>query len=198
MMDYRYTDKVIAYIDRQLIKRYSRLKSLVSFDELNVLQEVNDLHRDIGLLLRQALLKLAQTVYLENAGQAHLRDLDAIWLDEMLNAYDPVSKYVFTHEEDRKRARLIEALIASTTKTREVDAALRSMSYMCRIYAVRITDEAVLQAFRDDKVKWVMWVAEIDGKTCSVCLKLDGKVYPMDRLPPKPHPYCRCRYVRAP
>jgi len=37
-MTYKYTDKAIAYIEKQLIERYSRLKSLVSFDELNVLE----------------------------------------------------------------------------------------------------------------------------------------------------------------
>lgn len=43
-MTYEYTDKIITYIDKQLIDRYSRLKSLVSFDELNVLNEVNILY----------------------------------------------------------------------------------------------------------------------------------------------------------
>lgn len=196
MMDYEYTDKVIAYIDKQLIERYSRLKSLVSFDELNVLQEVNTLYREIDIIVRKAFLDLANKVYRENVRRA-IRSLDEQWLDNLLNAYDPVSKYVFTHEEDRKCARLIEAVIASSTKAQEIDAALRSMSFMCRIYAVRITDEAVLQAFKDEGEDLVKWVAEKDEKTCSVCHRRDGKIYEIDLLPPKPHPNCRCYFVRV-
>lgn len=197
-MDYEYTDKVIAHIDKQLIERYSRLKSLVSFDELNVLQEVNALYQEIDLFVRKAFLKLANRVYSDNVRKTQLRSLDEQWVDALLSAYDPVSKYVFSHEEDRKCARLIESLIASTTKTQEVDAALRSMSFMCRIYAVRVTDEAVLQAFKDDEEDLVKWIAEKDEKTCSVCHSRDGKVYELELLPPKPHPNCRCRYRRLP
>ena len=197
-MDYEYTDKVIAHIDKQLIEWYSRLKSLVSFDELNVLQEVNALYQEIDLFVRKAFLKLANRVYSDNVRKTSLRSLDEQWVDALLSAYDPVSKYVFSHEEDRKCARFIESLIASTTKAQEVDAALRSMSFMCRIYAVRVTDEAVLQAFKDDEEDLVKWIAEKGEKTCSVCHSRDGKVYELESLPPKPHLNCRCRYRRLP
>lgn len=197
-MDYEYTDKIIAHIDKQLIEWYSRLKSLVSFDELNVLQEVNTLYQEIDLFVRNAFLKLANRVYSDSVRKTQFRSLDEQWVDALLSAYDPVSKYVFSHEEDRKCARLIESLIASTTKTQEVDVALRSMSFMCRIYAVRVTDEAVLQAFKDDEEDLVKWIAEKDEKTCSVCHSRDGKVYELESLPPKPHLNCRCRYRRLP
>lgn len=196
-MDYEYTDKVIAYIDKQLIERYSRLKSLVSFDELNVLQEVNALYQEIDTLIRKIFLKLADKVYSDNIRAKDHQSLDEQWVDALLSAYDPVSKYVFTHEEDRKCARLIEAVIASSTKAQEIDAALRSMSFMCRIYAVRVTDEAVLQAFKDDEEDLVRWIAEKDEKTCTVCHKRDGKIYEIDLLPAKPHPNCRCSYERV-
>jgi SPP1 gp7 family putative phage head morphogenesis protein len=196
-MDYEYTDKVIAYIDKQLIERYSRLKSLVSFDELNVLQEVNALYQEIDTLIRKTFLKLADKVYSDNIRAKDHRSLDEQWVDALLSAYDPVSKYVFTHEENRKCARLIEAVIASSTKAQEIDAALRSMSFMCRIYAVRVTDEAALQAFKDDEEDLVRWIAEKDEKTCTVCHKRDGKIYEIDLLPAKPHPNCRCSYERV-
>lgn len=193
-MNYEYTDKVISYIDKQLIERYSRLKSLVSFDELNVLQEVNFLYQEIDLLVRRTFLKLANRAYFDNVKRNQLRVLDEQWVSALLSAYDPVSKYVFYHEEERKCARLIESLIASTTKAQEIDAALRSMSFMCRVYAVRVTDEAVLQALKDDEENLVQWIAEKDEKTCSVCHSRDGKVYELESLPQKPHPNCRCRY----
>ena len=196
-MTFEYTDKAIAYIDKQLIERYSRLKSLVSFDELNVLQEVNTLYREIGIIVRKAFLRLANKVYADTLRKKAYRSLEEQWVDKLLNSYDPVSKYVFSHEEDRKCARLIEAIIASDTKAKEIDAALRSMSFMCRIYADRVTDEAVMQAYKDEEEEWVKWIAEKDEKTCSECLKLDGKVFEINCVPSDPHPNCRCRRERV-
>ena len=197
MYEYDYTDKVISYLDKQLIERYAKLKSLVSFDELNVMQSVNSLYRELDLLIRQMFLQLAIHTYNATVKHRDLRSIDEEWVDRLLSAYDPTSKYIFTHEEDRKCARLIESLIASTTKAQEVDAAMRSMSLMCRVYAVRITDEAVLQAYEDDSEESVRWIAEEDEKTCSVCQARHGKVYPISQLPPKPHINCRCRYERV-
>lgn len=125
------------------------------------------------------------------------RSLDEEWVDALLNGYDPVSKYVFSHEMDRKCARLIEAVIASNIKTQEIDAALRAMSFMCRVYADRITDEAVMQAYNDDGEQRVRWVAEQDEKTCSVCRRRDGKIYEINNVPSDPHPNCRCRRERV-
>lgn len=196
-MDYEHTDKIIVYIDKQLIERYSRLKSIVLLDELNVIQEVNTLYDEIGTIVRNAFLKLANQVYTDNLREKAHRSLEEEWVDNLLNSYDPVSKYVFSHEEDRKRARLIEAIIASDTKTKEIDAALRSMSFMCRIYADRVTDEAVMQAYIDEEEDWVKWVAEKDEKTCSVCHGRDGKIYEINFVPKDPHPNCRCKRERV-
>lgn len=193
---YAYTDRVIAYLDRQLIDGFARLKGLASFDELNVMQAVNDLYRELGEIVREKFLLLAIHTYQATAKRKDARGINGEWLDRLLNAYDPTSKYVFSHEEDRKRARLVEALIASTTKAKEIDAAMRSMSLMWRAYAVRVTDEALLKAFEDDGEDFVRWIAEKDEKTCSVCMQRDGKVYKIHRLPPKPHFNCRCIFER--
>ncbi len=196
-MTYEYTDKIIAYIDKQLIERYSRLKSLVYFDELNVLNEVNTLYQEIGVIIRRAFLKLANQVYADNLHKQAYRSLDEQWVNNLLNSYDAVSKYVFSHEEDRKCARLIEAIIASDTKAKEIDTAMRSMSFMCRIYADRMTDEAVMQAYNDDGEDYIRWVTEKDEKTCSECQMRDGKIYEIDNVPSDPHPNCRCRRERV-
>ena len=196
-MTYEYTDKVITYIDKQLIERYSRLKSLVSFDELNVLNEVNTLYRELYGMVKKSFLILANQVYSHTTQRKSHRDLDEEWINYLLTGYDPVSKYVFAHEMDRKCARLIEAIISSDTKAQEIDAALRSMSFMCRIYADRVTDEATMQAYNDDGVQLVKWVAERDEKTCSVCKKRDGCIYSIHLVPPDPHPNCRCQRERV-
>jgi len=190
-MDYELTDKIIAFLDKQLIGYFSRMKSTVSFDELNVMQSIDAVYREIERLIRETFLILAENVYSKTVKNPS-REIDAEWLDDILSGYDPVSKYVFTHEIDRKSARLAEAVIASDTPVKEIDAALRAMSFMMRVYAVRVTDEAVLQAFIDDSIEFVEWVAEKDEKTCAVCHKRDGNIYPLESVPPKPHQNCRC------
>lgn len=196
-MTYEYTDKAIAYIDKQLIERYSRLKSLVSFDELNVINEVNELYRDVYVIVKKSFLILANQVYSHTVRKKTNRELDEEWIDFILTAYDPVSKYVFDHEIDRKCARLIEAVISSDTKAQEIDVALRAMSFMCRMYADRVTDEATMQAYEDEKVKLVKWIAEMDEKTCAVCRRRNGRIYKIHSVPPDPHPNCRCRRERV-
>lgn len=196
-MTYKYTDKTITYIDKQLIKRYSRLKSLVSFDELNVLNEVNSLYRELYVIIKKSFLILANQVYADSLREESDRSLDEEWVDRLLEGYDPVSKYVFSHEMDRKCARLIESIIASDNKAQEIDTALRAMSFMCRIYADRITDEAVMQAYNDEGEQYVKWVAEKDERTCSVCERRDGRIYEIGFVPNDPHPNCRCRRERV-
>lgn len=196
-MNYKYTDKMISYIDKLLIEKFSRLKSVLSFDELNIMHDVRALYDECTLLIKDVYLKLANRVYKESRRNRVLRGLDGEWLNMILEGYDPVSKYVFASEIDRKAARLTEAIIASSAKAQEVDAALRSLSLMQRIYAVRVTDEAVLQALRDDGVNLVRWVTERDERTCSVCNRRDGKLYKISRLPNKPHIGCRCRFERV-
>ena len=193
---YEFADSVVRYIDKQLIMRYFRLKSLVSFDEINILQSVNALYQELDVIVRKMFLSIARKAYLQTAKHDY-GSIDEEWVDNLLEGYDPVSKYVFTHEWDRKSARLIEAIIASVTKTAEIDADMRSLSRMIRAYSIRITDEAVLQAFRDDGARYVRWVTERDTKTCSVCRSRDGKQYTLYGLPPKPHINCRCWYERA-
>lgn len=195
-MTYEYTDKVISYIDKQLIGRYSRLKSLVSFDELNVLEEVNTLYREVNIIVRKAFVSLAYKVY-KSTKKTDFGSIDEQWVDALLNGYDPVSKYVFNHEMDRRCARLIEAVIASDSKAQEVDSALRGMSFMCRLYADRITDEATMKAYNDDGEDYVKWVSEKDERVCSVCRKRDGRIYEIGNVPKDPHPNCRCRRERV-
>ncbi len=195
-MTYEYTDEMISYIDKQLIARYSRLKSLASFDEINVLNEINEMYHEISAIVKKTFLLLANRVYSETRREKSLKSLDDEWVDNLLDGYNPVSKYVFAHEIDRKCARLIEAVIASDSKAQEIDTAMRAMSFMCRMYADIITDEAVMQAYNDDGESFIRWVAEKDEKTCSTCKRRDGQIYEIDLVPTDPHPNCRCRRER--
>ena len=197
-MTFKHTDAAIARIDKYLIERFSRLKSLLAIDEINIAGSINELYREIRQYIAQVLLALANQVYADTRREENTERLDEDWLNEIMDGYDPVSKYVYNHEIDRRRARLIEAVIASDTKAKEVEAALRGMSFMSRLYADRITDEAVIQAYNDDGETYVRWVAEKDSKTCSICRNRDGRIYEIDHVPHDPHPNCRCWRERVP
>lgn len=189
---YELTDIVIENIRKELIRDFSKLKSLLSYDELNVMSATKDVYSKIDLYVRQMFLQLMQAVYKKVTKRTC--PYNYAWLESFLLEYDEVSKYVYANEFERKRDRLAEALIASPKKNEEIDAALRYLSFMLTAYAVRVTDQVVLMAYRDIGIDAVRWKAEKDNKTCTICKHRNGHVYDIEQVPPKPHLNCRCEY----
>jgi SPP1 gp7 family putative phage head morphogenesis protein len=60
---------------------------------------------------------------------------------------------------------------------------------------IEVEDEAIKTVFKKAGIKKGKWVAEKDDITCSVCRDRDGKIYPIDSIPAKPHRSCRCYIV---
>lgn len=189
---YELTDIVIENIRKELIRDFSKLKSLLSYDELNVMSATKDVYSKIDLYVRQMFLQLMQAVYKKVTKRTC--PYNYAWLESFLLEYDEVSKYVYANEFERKRDRLAEALIASSKKNEEIDAALRYLSFMLTAYAVRVTDQVVLMAYRDMGIDAVRWKAEKDNKTCTICKHRNGHIYDIEQVPPKPHLNCRCEY----
>lgn len=189
---YELTDIVIENIRKELIRDFSKLKSLLSYDELNVMSATKDVYSKIDLYVRQMFLQLMQAVYKKVTKRTC--PYNYAWLESFLLEYDEVSKYVYVNEFERKRDRLAEALIASPKKNEETDAALRYLSFMLTAYAVRVTDQVVLTAYRDMGIDAVRWKAEKDNKTCTICKHRNGHIYDIEQVPPKPHLNCRCEY----
>lgn len=189
---YELTDIVVENIRKELIRDFSKLKSLLSYDELNVMSATKDVYSKIDLYVRQMFLQLMQAVYKKVTKRTC--PYNYAWLENFLLEYDEVSKYVYANEFERKRDRLAEALIASSKKNEEIDAALRYLSFMLTAYAVRVTDQVVLMAYRDMGIDAVRWKAEKDNKTCTICKHRNGHIYDIEQVPPKPHLNCRCEY----
>lgn len=189
---YELTDIVIENIRKELIRDFSKLKSLLSYDELNVMSATKAVYSKIDLYVRQMFLQLMQAVYKKVTKRTC--PYNYAWLENFLLEYDEVSKYVYANEFERKRDRLAEALIASSKKNEEIDAALRYLSFMLTVYAVRVTDQVVLMAYRDMGIDAVRWKAEKDNKTCTICKHRNGHIYDIEQVPPKPHLNCRCEY----
>lgn len=190
---YEYTDVIIRYLNKRFIEVFHRLKSLVSFDELNVLQSTQLIYDELLVITEEKLLALAVYYYNSTVKNAKTQ-IDRDWLYLLLNDYDPITKYVFMHEVERKRARLVESMVA-TKNPGEIDTALRYWSAMVTQYAIEVTDAAVKQAYIDDGVELVVWVTILDDRRCKECEKREGKVYDIKDVPPKPHIGCRCYIV---
>lgn len=191
---YEFTDQIISILNKKLIEIFNRLKAQPSFNEIYALQSVQTAYAEADDFVRQYLLLLAQYIYNDHADEEKT-NINGLWLFEILNAYDPVTKYVYINEVERKRARLFESLVASPNKAKEIDTALRYFSSMARQYALTVTDKAVLQAYKDNGVQKVKWVTTPDDRRCAECAKRDGKIYDIDKVPPKPHLGCRCTLV---
>ena len=122
-----------------------------------------------------------------------IRNLDEAWVEEFFDLYNPVTKYVFSNEIDRKESRLFEALVSNELER------LKSYAYAERLittqieqYAIDLEDTIAKVVYEDTKVKKVMWNAEHDHRTCDDCSEMDGQIFELNKAPKKLHYRCRC------
>lgn len=190
-MMYEYTDKVIAKLDRVIAREFSNAKrTVLAFDEVNVIRKaVNECYGTILTATKKAYRDIARHAYKAAGGDT----VDVILLvDLVLKEYDPVTRYMFNTEYDRKRARAFENAVA-TRSPADMNTAARLLANQIHQYADEVTDAATVRAYKDTGVDLVQWVAEHDDRTCTECDDRDGTVYPIDKVPDKPHIRCRCQ-----
>lgn len=187
---YQKTDKVIAY----LAKQYTRLfRQVTSFDELNVIDVSHKIFDEAVILTEREVTRLVKTVYDSKREDGEISSEDALNLVlTLMLAYNPVTKYVYRNEIDRKRSRFAEGVIASDTPREEVALAVRLLVATNKQFAEDATFEALVQAYKDDGVERVRWVTAEDDRRCQECKSRHGKIYSINSIPPKPHRYCRC------
>ena len=191
---YETTDKAIELLNRRATKRFEDAKDKAAkdgFDELSVLSVTRELYDQLEADNRQVYLELAQERYQE--AEPHGEELpDLAWLLALLAAYSAVSKVVYNNEVDRKRGYTAEGINSSTAKVTEFRRGLHYWADFTGQFADEITDEVTLKAYRDAGVKKVEWHTVLDGKECETCKERDGKIYPINSVPPKTHKRCRC------
>ena len=202
-MIYEYSDRVIRDLNKRNLRAFDRLKQL-KFDELNIIGAVKKTYEESIKLAKKRYYQIAYRAYIDaliiamvDAAKAEERAEDAItedWVLDMLEDYNEVTLYRFLPESDRKQQRLVEALVASHDKGKEIDKALRLWTLQEAQYAIESVDKATLMAYKDAGVKKVRWNTEKDDKVCKECKALNGKVFLIDKAPAKKHPNCRCWY----
>ena len=191
LVDKRYPHSLVPYCD---IKKV--YKDIEKVAENRLLEKMPD---DFKQEFLKIINEIYQTIYDETVAMGFdgdMRDLDEAWLDEFFDGYNPVTKYVFSNEIDRKESRLFEALVSNELER------LKSYAYAERLitsqieqYAIDLEDSIANVVYEDTNVKKVMWVAEQDYKTCSVCSELDGEIFELHNAPPKQHYNCRCYLI---
>ena len=177
------------------LRTFSRYKALIKpqFDSLNVIDRTKEMYKLLEELNENAFLEMAKKTYREVNPQGEV-PTDKEWLLALLLSYNVITKYVYKHEVERKRARFAEALIATKKKQQEFSTASNLLWKQTAQYAITITDEALMQAYIDTGVKKVRWITEGDSKVCPVCRSRSNKIYPIKSAPKKTHYHCRCYY----
>ena len=168
----------------------------MKFDELNILKCSKDLYRELEKANEEVYLEIANAIYHETYPESK-KKLDKKWLLLILGGYDSVTKYVYTHEVDRKRARFYEALMSTDTSNKEFMNAFNIWWKQTEQYGITISDSAVVEAFKDKGIKKLRWNTEGDSKVCKTCREREGRLYPIDNLPSKPHYHCRCYWTEV-
>ncbi len=187
---YSATDKTIAYLNKQYPKLFRRV---ASFDELNVIPVSHEIYDSIYELVKREATRLSEVVYRSKKKSEEQSEFDpAVFIAALLLAYNPVTKYVYENELERKRARFAESLIASETPAEEIALAQRLVAGMNAQFMDDVTFEAMLQAFRDSGVTRVRWVTSPDDRRCKQCASRHMKIYSINNVPAKPHIHCRC------
>lgn len=201
---YQACDTAIRAMNREIVSAFGKLK-LAKWDDVSIIRTVKTMYHTSERRARKRYYEVAFEAYVlamilcgESADKAHSEAEKAItndWIDMVLTVPDPVTKYAFRPEVDRKVYRLAEALEVSPDREKEIDRAERDWSRQLGQYAIIFTDEAIVQAYRDAGVERVVWDTEDDPKTCHSCIAYHGREYPIDEIPPKPHYGCRCRIL---
>lgn len=196
---YKYADIFLKYLIGEYVELFENFKTfLLRRDEMNVLSKVNELYADLLAITKEKFLELAQLQYdyiLQN--DYDYSGIDTAWLNELFENFDPIVKYVFKNEADRKRSRMYESVMSSDTPIKEVDMALNYWVRMIAQEIITVTDQASLKAYKDSNIDYLEWVTEEDEAVCGHCQELSGRQFAIDEVPIKPHWKCRCYLIPA-
>lgn len=194
---YEIRDKIVKVYLKKILRRFRQLnQSLLAFDEINSMNAVYTAYDDVVSMSVDALKEIAKQTYRWICDEDFLVDM---WLSEWLKQADPVMHYKFYDEADRKRSRLFEAVESVRTsgeRKKQIEVGMRYWVKQFEQTADNLVDDVVLQAYRDNGVKYVMWMIMNDAKVCNDCYRRKGKIYPIDSpLLRALHWNCRCWWI---
>ena len=211
---YRLADKLLEQLKKLIRREFNRL-GVFGFDELNaprVTSETEALFDRLMLENKKQYLKVADKAYSDAVALAIAAGytdpgkgkINEMWLIALLGAYNFVSGYLYEQEAERKRLRLAEQIMtAKEYQNRPLynDSLRRSANLwwtQTAHYMLEAVDTATLEGYKDSGVEQVKWNTNIDGRECKTCRERNGKVFPIENVPPKAHRNCRCYLTPVP
>lgn len=185
------------------IHREFRHNRVALFDEMNILQtkkHIRKLYKAVDKIIKNEFTAILNPIYesiydeaIDMGFDGDMRELDETWIEEFFDEYNPVTKYVFSNEIERKESRLFESLISNVAeRAKSYKTAERLLLNQIKQYAIDLEDAIADVVYEDVKVEQVEWVAENDSSTCPDCQALDGEIFDIDKAPDKLHYNCRC------
>lgn len=202
---YELTDLLITALTSELRREINRFE-VTGFDELNAPRVTRLTKEMVARLLKsnkRAYLRIAKRATEEAAEEVNgvPIPINDKYVDSMLAEYNPITGYLYLAEADRKRARLAEALIAAILIGSRVDyrTQLKKFAVLWKTqtqqYAIDTVDKTRIRTLKKNGIKFVRWETEKDDRVCEECKKRNGKIYPINAIPSKPHYGCRCWIV---
>jgi SPP1 gp7 family putative phage head morphogenesis protein len=211
---YRLADKLLGQLKKLIRREFNRL-GIFGFDELNAHRVSTE-----TISLFERLMRENERLYLQVAKRAYgdaiaaaiaagyndpgENRINASWVASLLGSYNFVSGYLYESEAERKRLRLAEQMMTAKefqNRTQYNDSVRRSANLwwtQAAHYMLESVDKATLYGLKDSGVEQVKWTTNIDGRECKTCRERNGKVYPIDNVPPKAHRNCRCYITPVP
>ena len=177
----------------------------MGFDEVNAPRLTSLTQAMIERLLKEnkkAFLKIAKEATEEAADDIKGKPIltDEKYVDGILGEYNPVTGYLYYPEADRKRSRLVEALITAMVINSRADyhKELRKFANLWHTqtlqYGETMVDKTRVNTFKKNGITKIRWITQGDEKVCKECRERNGTIYAIDKIPPKPHYRCRCWY----
>ncbi len=195
-------------LKKKIKQEFNKLQ-LAGFDELNVIRVTKVTKRiwkQIDRMNRKAYADMCGWVY----DWVYMLygdippDMDWVrYVDEYLKGYDPVTRYVYGPELERKRLRLTEGILTvrETQDRQGLEDVLRTAANLLLTqslqYGLDLIAKVEMQAFEEEG-EYVRYNSCGDSRVCEDCEELDGKIFPIDEAPRIPQHYrCRCWYTPA-
>ena len=202
---YEYIDKNIEKYRKQIQRlfnnsrlrisaRYSpeTLEKVSTAEIKKLLKKLKQKDHDFFWLMLFYILALPEDADLEY----ELRELDFDF-SAFLASYNATTRYVYKNEIQRKSARYNEGIIALDNPFGDdtyqlMKDNIRYWVKQCEEISVDMEREVVIKQAEKAGYKKMRWDAVGDEKTCKECQKLNGQIFDIADIPPRPHYGCRC------
>ena len=212
---YEQTDKSLTRLKKKISREFSKLYEL-PFDELSVANTTKittELYERLTEANREEYEDIVDDaidyalLFLDDKDRARYEKNKIVpkkYVEKVLKDYNPVTDYLYYKETERKRLRLEEGMLTAREyrkrdSFREIIRRSMNLWYtQSKQYAEDMADNTVIEVWGRAGIKYIAWITEEDAKVCDVCDYLGHekdrsiKIYPIDRVPPKPHYNCRC------